>query len=116
MPNAASFNHNALHHILTSIGIIIHTIAEAKSPSSTTFVLNSNHIHNTRNDPPSPIVNSSNGNDSSIISSKRSIPSFVRKGGDDDIEEQSSAYRSSDISNIDEESFEEDNGLYEQKS
>eukprot|EP00551_Chaetoceros_affinis_P004080 CAMPEP_0203679946 /NCGR_PEP_ID=MMETSP0090-20130426/37579_1 /ASSEMBLY_ACC=CAM_ASM_001088 /TAXON_ID=426623 /ORGANISM="Chaetoceros affinis, Strain CCMP159" /LENGTH=148 /DNA_ID=CAMNT_0050547797 /DNA_START=485 /DNA_END=931 /DNA_ORIENTATION=- len=37
LPDAASFNHNSLYHILTTVGIIVHIIAEVKVPSSSMF-------------------------------------------------------------------------------
>jgi hypothetical protein len=61
LPEPQYFNNDALHHVLTTIGIVIHAIGEIYLPSSSTYT----------------IVDRSNDNDDDDDFSNNSIPTSI---------------------------------------
>ncbi len=121
LPNATSFNHNSLHHVLTTVGIIVHAIAEGRLPSSSMFLrvppanFNSNDKNNRENSTRSE--NNENDHDDQKRSKKESNSNRGKNKGDVESQEGSNAaYHFNFWSREKKEVFQDDEGEMTKKS
>jgi hypothetical protein len=105
-PLPTSFNHNALYHVLTTLGMIIHVIAEVKNLSSRSFIpSHTNTIHN--NNYSDNNINNNNND----TANKNEDGSYSTRGKD--VEAQSDIEKENDITQHSSEFFDDsDAGLH----